>query len=112
VRPGVPDVWLHIPGESPTFTVRAVLELKRDALRPKRETDPWWFLVWEPEHAGSTRYGLTGAQALELQLLDACGYHVRVAYGHEQALVLLDSIAGSEREVDWPMYASERRAIP
>lgn len=108
VRPGVPDVWLHIPGDGSRNQTRGVLELKRANLRPKREVDPWWYLEWEPEHERSTRYGLTGAQALMLQLLDACGYHVRVAYGHEQALVLLDMVAGPERQVAWPMYGCER----
>lgn len=84
VRPGWPDVTLHIPATTRDMVtmggwfstpILAALELKFGSNQP------------------------TQAQLDTLTLLESCGYQCKVAWGHEEALAWLDMAAGPRPEV-------------
>lgn len=78
VRPGWPDVTLHIPAVCDRPPVLAALELKAPGGRP------------------------TAEQLATLQALEGCGYVTVVAWGWEEAMAWLDAQAGA-RPASLPM---------
>lgn len=111
---GWPDYTLHVPNHvMRTYyadrPLCAALELKRPDLRPKNVVaDRWWLLPDVFARAGETHYGLSADQAIQLQILAACGYQTMVAYGAEEALAWLDEVAGPKPARDpFPRLAGE-----
>jgi hypothetical protein len=114
VKPGWPDVTLHIPRApkqklrgggygTPSPPIAAALELKAERHRPKRPVEREWWLAWkvsdEDVERERTHYQLRAAQAWQLQLLAGVGYRTMVAYGWEEALAWLDETAGRRPNV-------------
>ena len=115
VRPGWPDVTLHIPRApkqwlnpgygTPRPPVLAALELKALVHRPTREPEHEWWLSWKPEidplaKNEPTKFGLRWSQARTLQNLAGTEvYRTKVAYGWEEAIEWLREVAGHRPEV-------------
>lgn len=104
VQAGLPDYLLLVPCDYPgrgdarpaRTSVRAALELKAPAHRPKREVSPRW---WLAECDGKTHYGLRPEQRHWLRTMAGAGFETMVAFSATDALAWLDAQAGPRPEV-------------
>ena len=89
--PGFPDITIHYPPHA------LAIEFKAPDKRPRRATEPEWWLAWElpPDWplrlSEPTRYGLRASQAEKLQTMAACGYRTLVAYDAFEARAWVDA---------------------